>query len=160
MDSDKFNSHKGGPKNTSAGTQFRRLFVLRLSLQGFSLSDIQARVLKEIGQDVSDRTISEDIAKARPLLVELAREDISNALQMEVERLNAVETEAWRAWRASQYPNKVGKATKPGNYKFLDQITKVVALRSELTGLTTNRAVLDIPVEFTLNLNSHNESKH
>lgn len=76
----------------------RRGRVARLYLQGRDQSDIAS----ELG--IAQATISKDLEKIRTAWRESAIRDFDAQKDIELQRLNEIEREAWKAWERSQQP--------------------------------------------------------
>ncbi|MGE5195429.1 MAG: hypothetical protein ACM3U2_23290, partial [Deltaproteobacteria bacterium] len=102
--------------------------------------------------DVSQVTISRDLAETRREWREAATIDFEESLCSALQKLDLVEREAWGAWQRSQTPLTAAVRTEGsgnrgvtsrsslrnshGDPRFLDLVHKCVAQRSLLLGLT------------------------
>jgi hypothetical protein len=121
----------------------RRQRVAELYLQGWQ----QDAIAKELG--LRQPMISEDLAKIRQAWRESAIRDFDAARDLELERLNRIEREAWAGWQRSQLPNQSAtvdgeagsqKAKRTvrhqyGDPRFLDIVLRCNEARRKLLGI-------------------------
>jgi predicted transcriptional regulator len=121
----------------------RRQKVAELYLQGWQ----QDAIAKELG--LRQPMISEDLAKIRQAWRESAIRDFDAARDLELERLNRIEREAWSGWQRSQQPTQSAtvdgeagsqKAKRTvrhqyGDPRFLDIVLRCNEARRKLLGI-------------------------
>ena len=121
----------------------RRQKVAELYLQGWQ----QDAIAKELG--LRQPMISEDLARIRQAWRESAIRDFDAARDLELERLNRIEREAWAGWQRSQLPNQSAtvdgeagsqKAKRTvrhqyGDPRFLDIVLRCNEARRKLLGI-------------------------
>ena len=121
----------------------RRQKVAELYLQGWQ----QDAIAKELG--LRQPMISEDLAKIRQAWRESAIRDFDAARDLELERLNRIEREAWAGWQRSQQPTQSAtvdgeagsqKAKRTvrhqyGDPRFLDIVLRCNEARRKLLGI-------------------------
>jgi predicted transcriptional regulator len=130
-------------KSTKLAVANRRREVAELYVQGLTQMAIADRV------GVSQPTVSDDLKKIHKEWRESRIRDFDAARDLELQKLDRAESEAWEAWEKSKKPaqsavvtgegadQKTRKTMKNqyGDPRYLDVVLKCVAARSALLGL-------------------------
>lgn len=130
-------------KSTKLAVAKRRRDVAELYVQGLTQMVIADRV------GVSQPTISDDLKKIHIEWRESRIRDFDAARDLELQKLDRAESEAWEAWEKSKKPaqsavvtgegadQKTRKTMKNqyGDPRYLDVVLKCVAARRDLLGL-------------------------
>jgi hypothetical protein len=123
----------------------RRERVADLYLKGWT----QVAIARECG--ISQPTICDDLAKIRELWRKSSIRDFDGAREIELQKIDRIEREAWAAWERSQQPTQSAVVTgedmskrtrksvqqKYGDPRFLDIVHKCIAQRRAMLGLDT-----------------------
>jgi hypothetical protein len=121
----------------------RREHVADLYIQGHT----QVAIAEKLG--VKQPTISQDLTAIRKLWRESSIRNFDEAKELELQKLDRVEREAWAAWERSQKPTQsatvegdgVPKRSRKtisqrnGDPRYLDTVLKCVAARRAILGL-------------------------
>ncbi|WP_197530578.1 helix-turn-helix domain-containing protein [Bythopirellula polymerisocia] len=121
----------------------RREHVADLYLQGWT----QCAIADEVG--VGQPTISSDLQRIQKQWRESAVRDFDLAREVEIQKIDRIEREAWGAWERSKKPSQTAITTDEthqrktrrhvknqyGDPRFLEQVNKCIASRRALLGL-------------------------
>lgn len=121
----------------------RRTKVADLYLQG----NTQCKIAEQIG--IKQSTVCNDLKRIKEAWRDSAVRDFDLSREIELKRIDRVESEAWAAWERSQKPsqtavtddNTIQRKTKRtlknqhGDPRFLDIVQKCIAARRALLGL-------------------------
>jgi len=128
---------KPHPPLPSLSVARRRSMVSDLYLRSMSLQRIATRL------DIPVRTVRKDVRKLLSDWQKSAQKDIRSHKGRELQRLNRIEFEAWKAWERSKGPGKLAD----GNAAFLRLVLDLVGERAKLLGLhAPKQAKLDVNV--------------
>jgi len=122
---------------------FRRKQVADLYLQGWTQSAIAA----EVG--VTQPTVSVDLKKIQETWRNDSIRDFDLRREIELQKIDRVEREAWAAWERSQKPDQTATTidepnnrhtrrqvrNRHGDPRYLDAVLKCITARRELLGL-------------------------
>lgn len=145
------NKQGGYYRRTTAQREHDLVAIADLYLQGKPQEQIAMLINAARPYDLSQQTISNDIAFIRQRWRESTVIDFNERKQMELARLDALEREYWRAWERSKRDgekreyipdsqgqpkqNKLVVEGQTGNPAFLKGIEQCIALRCKLLGL-------------------------
>jgi ParB-like chromosome segregation protein Spo0J len=143
----------------------RRERVADLYLQGTT----QTAIAEQLGYAQS--TICGDLKEIRKTWRESAIRDFDLAREIELQKLDRIEREAWAAWERSQKPLQSarfkeggsperGEKTVKNQYgdpRFLDQVLKCCASRRALLGLDEQTAVVQNNVAIQLSVSEREQ---
>ena len=121
----------------------RRRQVADLYLQGWTQQQIAVEV--SVGQG----TISTDLKRIQKQWRESSVRDFDLAREVEIQKIDRIEREAWAAWERSKLPSQAATTTgdehdrktrrhvrnQYGDPRFLEQVNKCIASRRALLGL-------------------------
>ena len=120
----------------------RRRQVADLYVKGWTQREIAVSV------GVTQPTISADLSAIQAEWREARVRDFDAAREMELQKLDRIEREAWSAWESSKKPAQSAVVTGPGDQpsrksiknqngdpRFLEQVHKCIAQRRALLGL-------------------------
>jgi hypothetical protein len=121
----------------------RRQQVSEYYLQGWT----QSQVAVQFGVDQT--TISDDLHKIRAEWRTSAVRDFDESRELELQKIDRIEREAWAAWERSKQPSQAATTTdgdhqrktrrhvrnQHGDPRFLEQVNKCIASRRALLGL-------------------------
>ena len=121
----------------------RRELVADLYLQGKT----QMEISEVVG--VKQPTVSADLRKIQKQWRESAVRDFDLAREVEIQKIDRIEREAWAAWERSKLPSQAATTTgdehdrktrrhvrnQYGDPRFLEQVNKCIASRRALLGL-------------------------
>lgn len=144
----------------------RREQVVDLYLQGWT----QGAIAKQLG--VAQATISSDLKAIRQLWQDSAVRDFDVCREIEIQKLNRIEREAWAAWERSQKPAQSarfdegglgGRSQKTvrnqyGDPRFLEIALRCNASRRALLGLDVQPAI--VQNNLTIQLSSEERERH
>jgi len=130
------------PKETTQIAQ-RRQRVAELYIKGW----LQTAIAAELG--ISQPTVCQDLQAVRKQWRESSIRDFDAARDLELQKLDRVEREAWAAWERSQQVQESTRVVQDGSGKraqktvehpvgdprYLEQIQKCIASRRALLGL-------------------------
>jgi hypothetical protein len=125
----------------------RRRRVADLYIQGWTQMEIAAK------EGCTQATISADLIQIRREWRASTIRDFDEARTLELQKLDRVEREAWRAWERSQQPQQSAHISdepnarhtkrhvknQNGDPRFLEQVNKCIAMRCALLGLNMQR---------------------
>lgn len=118
--------------------------IARLYLRGWLQKDIAIEL------NLSEATVSRDLAAITTALEESAKEDLKVAKARELAKLNHMEHELWLAWEQSKQPSrttekaagegqvaraKIKEKQQTGDPRYMEQIRACVELRTRILGI-------------------------
>lgn len=125
-----------------------RTRTAELMLQGYTQREIAEKLYQETGVKLSETTIQNDIAAIRKEWTKTRQETYDEWINMELVRINTMENELWRAWRASCNDNekevveRVRRAFDEDEDDF-DLVVRKVTTTIEKSGGVGNVAIID-----------------
>jgi predicted transcriptional regulator len=141
----------------SAATARRREQVADLYVRGFSQSAIAAQL------NVTQGTVSRDLKQIEGQWRASGIRKFDIAREVELQKLDRLEREAWAAWERSQKPTQSAVVTEAGTSqqtrksmrhqygdpRFLDQVNKCICQRRALLGLDAPLQINDVTPQTT-----------
>lgn len=89
------------PKRSKSEILRDRERITEMLLMGYTQKEIQKDINDTGGHNLSIQTISNDVKAIRTSWQKRALENYEELMNQEIDRINAMEKEVWRAWRAS-----------------------------------------------------------
>ena len=154
-------------KRTEGEKEVDKEFVLDLYLKGFSFTAITDGLNDSREYNVSRTQVTKDIKQEIELWKNERLDDISASVQLEIQKINVLEMEYWKAWIKSQKNQKtittsaknnvneqkkvVGRTEiskterqeeSSGDVRFLQGVERCIQKRCELSGLDRAKEIV------------------
>lgn len=151
-----------GPKRTKAQREKDLAYIEPFYVKGWALRRIAAKISSERDYSLSAVQIMHDCHELIKRWQALQLKDIDKMKARELEKINKIESEAWRGWQRS-LKNKervtTGKRTgdefmtegQAGDPRFLQVVKQCIDKRCEILGLNTETKGGDIYVNTNVN---------
>jgi len=154
-------------KRTEGEKEIDKEFVLDLYLKGFSFTSITDSLNGSREYNITRTQVTKDIKKEVELWKNERLDNISESVQLEIQKVNVLEMEYWKAWIQSQKVQKVSTTSAKnrvdkdkkvqgntelmktertespvGDVRFLQGVERCIQKRCELAGLDKAKEIV------------------